>query len=173
MGSLKTDESLLCFHESVLNSPLEVALRNLIILSKLENGADLQRLAIYDYLLLHSADIENGPVSLHPATPIRTSELLVRRGLIDSGLKLLESRGLVQRNYRDDGIAFIASPLAAPFLGYFECEYAKRCQDVASWISVMFDAMSARDLEAFMQSRVGKWGVEFTDEPVEDEAQAT
>src|SRR6187399_225235 len=109
MGSVEIDESPICYHESVLNSPLEVALRTLITLSKLQNGADLQRLAIYDYLLLHSGDIENGPASLHPATPIRTSELLVRRGLIDRGLALLECRGLIQRNYRDDGIAFTVS----------------------------------------------------------------
>ncbi|HEX3998803.1 MAG TPA: ABC-three component system middle component 2 [Pirellulales bacterium] len=173
MGTVETDESPLCYHESVLNSPLEVALRTLIILSKLQNGADLQRLAIYDYVLLHSGDIENGPASLHPATPIRTSELLVRRGMIDRGLTLLESRGLVQRSYREDGIAFIASQLASPFLLYFESEYAKQCGEVAGWISATFDAMSAEDLQEFIQSRVGKWGVEFTDEPVEEEAQGT
>jgi hypothetical protein len=173
MGSVETDESLVCYHESVLNSGLEVGLRTLIILSKLQDGADQQRLAIYDYLLLHSSDIDNGPASLHPATPIRTSELLVRRGLIDRGLTLLESRGLVQRNYRKDGIAFIASQLAVPFLHYFESEYARRCGEVASWVSATFDSMSAGELQSFIQSRVGKWGVEFTDEPVEEEAQAT
>lgn len=170
MGAVEADESSLCYHESVLNSPLEVALRTLDILSKAQNGADLQRLAIYDYLLLHSADIEGGPDSLHPATPIRSSELLVRRGLIDRGLKLLESRGLVQRSYRDDGIAFVASQLATPFLGYFESDYAKRCGQVATWIAAAFDAMSPQELHAVIQSRVGKWGVEFTDEPVEEEA---
>ncbi len=169
MGALGADESPLCYHESVLNSPLEVALRTIFILSKTHKGADLQRLAIYDYLLLHSADIEDGPDSLHPATPIRSGELLVRRGLIDRGLKLLESRGLVRRSYRDDGIAFVASQLAVPFLGYFASEYAKRCSEAAAWIAATFDAMPPQELQAFIQIRVGKWGVEFTDEPIEEE----
>lgn len=173
MGTVEGGESPLCYHESVLNSPLEVALRTLVILSKAQTGADLQRLAIYDYLLLHSADIKGGPDSLHPATPIRSSELLVRRGLIDHGLKLLESRALVERRYRDDGIAFVASKLAGPFLGYFESNYAKRCGEVASWIASTFEEMSSQELQAFIQSRVGKWGVEFTDEPVEEETQIT
>lgn len=171
MGAVEADESALCYHESVLNSPLEISLRTLVVLSKVNNGADLQRLAIYDYLLLHSADIEKGPNSLHPATPIRSSELLVRRGLIDRGLKLLESRGLVERSYRDDGIAFLASKLAGPFLEYFESDYARRCVEVAAWIAATFDKMSPQELQAFIQNRVGKWGVEFTDEPVEEEAQ--
>lgn len=173
MGAVGADKSLPCYHESVLNSPLEIALRTLVLLSKAQNGADLQRLAIYDYLLLHSADIEGGPESLHPATPIRASELLVRRGLIDRGLRLLESRGLVQRSYRDDGIAFVASQLAVPFLGYFESDYANRCGEVATWIAAAFDAMPPQELQSFIQSRVGKWGVEFTDEPMEEEAKTT
>jgi hypothetical protein len=172
MGDLKAAEARRCYHESVLNSPLEVALRTLIVLSRLPDGADLQRLAIYDYLLLHSADIENGPASLHPATPIRTGELLVRRGLIDRGLSLLESRGLVERSYRQDGIVFIATQLADPFLGYFQSAYAKQSIEIAQWISDTFSSLSGPDLQAFIQSRVGKWGIEFTDEPVEEEAQA-
>jgi hypothetical protein len=118
----------------------------LILLSRLSGGADLQRLAIYDYLLLHSADIEGGPPSLHPATPMRSGELLVRRGLIDRGLSLLESRGLVHRSYQEDGISFVASSLATPFLAYFESSYAKRCLEVSEWISFAFHAMSPSQL---------------------------
>ncbi len=169
MGNIANEEQPRCYHESVLNSSLEVALRTIILLSRLSDGADLQRLAIYDYLLLHSADIEGGPPSLHPETPMRSGELLVRRGLIDRGLSLLESRGLVQRSYREDGISFVASSLAIPFLAYFESSYSKRCVEVSEWISSAFHPMSSAELQAFIQARVGQWGVEFTAEPLEDE----
>jgi hypothetical protein len=170
MGDVGNMESQPCYHESVLNSPLEVALRTLIVLSRLSGGADLQRLAIYDYLLVHSADIEGGPPSLHPETPMRGAELLVRRGLIDRGLSLLESRGLVQRSYQEDGICFLASSLVTPFLSYFESAYAKRCAEISEWISSAFHTMSSDQLQEFIQARVGRWGVEFTVEPLEDEA---
>lgn len=170
MGEM--NHEAVCFHESVLNSPLEVALRTLILLSRVTVSADIQRLAIYDYLLLHSHDIDAGPSSLHPATPIRAGELLVRRGQIDRGLYLLESRGLVERDYSAEGIGFRASNLASHFLNYLESDYARRCDDISLWVAKTFDPMSSQELQAFIRARIGKWGVEFTDEPAEEEASA-
>lgn len=168
MGDLSEEQ--MCYHESILSSPLEVGLRMLILLSRLSISADLQRLAIYDYLLLHSHDIENGPPSLHPETPLRSTELLVRRNQITRGLYLLETRGLIEREYSLDGIAFRPSKLASRFLEYFESSYAKKCYEVSAWISTRFDQMSSDALQTFIRSRIGQWGVEFTDEPIEDEA---
>jgi hypothetical protein len=158
-----------CYHESVLSSPLEVALRMLILLSRLSISADLQRLSIYDYLLLHSQDTNGGPPSLHPATPVRTGELLVRRNQITRGLYLLESRGLVERDYLIDGIGFRPSKLASTFLEYFDSPYAKICSDISSWVAAEFDKMTTDELQEYIRTRIGQWGVEFTDEPVEDE----
>jgi hypothetical protein len=166
-------EDQVCYHESLLSNPLEVGLRMLILLSRLTKSADLQRLAVYDYLLLHSHDVGNGPASLHPATPVRTGELLVRRNQITHGLYLLETRGLAEREYSNEGIAFRCSKLADPFLQYFESDYAKRCSEVSRWVAESFDAMSSDDLQAFIRSRIGKWGFEFTDEPIEDETATT
>lgn len=171
MGDLNQEQ--VCYHDSVLSSPLEVGLRMLILLSRLTVTADLHRLAIYDYLLLHSHDLDDGPDSLHPPTPLRTGELLVRRNQITRGLYLLETRGLVERDYSNDGIAFRSSKLAEPFLKYFESGYAKKCSDVSRWVAQTFDGMSSDELQAFIHSRVGKWGVEFTDEPTEDQTAST
>jgi len=55
---------------------------------------DLQRLVSYDYLLVHSGDVEDGPVSLHPAVPFRGSELLVKRDLVRAGLDAMFAREL-------------------------------------------------------------------------------
>lgn len=170
MGSLNDEQ--VCYHESVLSSPLEVGLRMLVLLSRLSIGADLQRLAIYDYLLLHSHDIENGPPSLHPETPMRSTELLVRRNQITRGLYLLETRGLIDREYSLDGISYRPSKLANLFLDFFESSYVKKCYEVSTWISTRFDQLSSDDLQTFIRSRIGQWGVEFTDEPIEDEASA-
>lgn len=166
MGALSEDQ--VCYHESVLSSPLEVGLRMLILLSHLTKSADLHRLAVYDYLLLHSHDLENGPASLHPATPVRTAELLVRRNQITRGLYLLETRNLVVREYSNEGIAFRSSKLAEPFLRYFESDYSKRCSAVSRWVADRFDQMRSDDLQTFIRSRIGNWGFEFTDEPIEE-----
>lgn len=166
MGDVNQEQ--VCYHDSVLSSPLEVGLRMLILLSRLTITADLHRLAIYDYLLLHSHDLDDGPESLHPPTPLRTGELLVRRNQITRGLFLLETRGLIERDYSTDGIAFRTSKLAEPFLQYFESDYAKKCGNISGWVAQTFDGMSSDELQTFIHSRIGKWGVEFTDEPTED-----
>lgn len=49
----------------------------------------------YDYLLVHSADVPDGPPSIHPAVPYRGGELLVKRDAIRSGLDLMVSPELI------------------------------------------------------------------------------
>ena len=64
---------------SLFNSPLECGLRAVVLLVECSpQELDIQRLVNYDYLLVHSGDI-NGPPSLHPDSPLRSGELLVKR----------------------------------------------------------------------------------------------
>ena len=81
---------------SPFNSALETGVRTLaILIACYPTAHDLGRLVQYDYLTVHSGDA-NGPPSLHPPLPLRSGELLVRRGLIESGLRLMMSRSLVR-----------------------------------------------------------------------------
>jgi hypothetical protein len=66
----------------LFNTPLECGFRLAIILDAVSGEPDLQRLVSYDYLLVHSGDVEGGPASLHPAVPFRGTELLVKRELV-------------------------------------------------------------------------------------------
>ena len=75
------------------NTPLECGLRMLFVLNAAgERRSDLQRLVSYDYLLVHSGDVDDGPESLHPPVPFRGTEVLVKRGLISAGLNQMFSR---------------------------------------------------------------------------------
>src|SRR5580700_9480010 len=101
------------------NSPLECGLRTLVLLAAAKPAAcDLQRLVFYDYLLVHSGDVPGGPDSIHPPTPLRSGEALVRRHWIERGLLLMISRELVIRAFSPQGIVYQASPLTLTFLGY-------------------------------------------------------
>lgn len=143
----------------------------LIILTEVQQECDLQRLTIYDYMMLHSGDIDGGPTSLHPPSPFRSGELLVKRTLIEQGLALLCSKGLIERIFDDGGIRFKASELASPFLEYFECNYSKKARQNAVWIRGRFEGLSDKELQEFVNSRIGKWGAEFIGETlVEEEA---
>lgn len=54
---------------SPFNSPVESGLRALVLLYSLfPTSASLQRLVVFDYLLIHSDDVPDGPEGLHPRT---------------------------------------------------------------------------------------------------------
>lgn len=144
------------------NSPLESGLRMLIILDKIKaQGADLQRLVYYDYLLVHSGDVDGGPESLHTAIPFRSGEWLVRRDVIQKGIELMYSKELLDKYHTENGIVYRSTKLTRPFLGHFESAYFKKMRTVAGWLSKSFDNFTNAQLSKFMVDNIGRWGAEF------------
>ena len=92
---------------SVLNSPVEVGLRALVLLVEaFPHALDLQQLVTLDYFLVHSGDVENGPDSLHAPSPLRSGEVTVRRELLIKGLSIYELRGLVAQTPSAKGFGY-------------------------------------------------------------------
>ena len=146
---------------SPFNSCLENGLRALTILTAVYPGtADLQRLLMFDYLLVHSSDAA-GPPSLHPSTPLRNGELLVRRGLVEQGLLLLASRKFVERRVALTGIEYVATEDASPFLDRLASPYIRALRLRASWIEETFTKMDDLELRIFFDSRFEQWTTEF------------
>ena len=153
--------------ERLFNTPIESGLRSLFVLVAVHpSECDLQRLVIYDYLLVHSDDVSSGPPALHPATPLRSGELLVRRTLVEHGLHLLVRKQLVTKSYTSAGIYFAATKFAEPFLDYFKSGYAIRCTEISKWIAEQFQPMSDDELREFIHQNLGRWGAEFVRESV-------
>lgn len=149
------------------NSPVEAGLRALSLLAAAHPDAyDLQRLLVFDYFVVHSADLQGGPVSLHPATPHRSGEILVRRRLVEQGLMLYMSRGLVERCSEPDGFRFAATEEAAPFLDSLTSPYCNELRDRANWVISSFGPLNALELDAIVTDNLGRWGAEFEFEAV-------
>ncbi|WP_406699138.1 ABC-three component system middle component 2 [Singulisphaera sp. Ch08] len=150
---------------SPFNSAVESGLRAIVLLAASSpRGCDLRRLVVYDYLLVHSDDAPDGPTSLHPRTPHRSGELLVRRKMLQDGLVLMISRELVATDYSDDGITFRATELTNGFLRYLQSDYARDLQDRAGWVVENFGSYSDEDLTIFAMSHLRDWGGEFVNE---------
>src|SRR4051812_21999878 len=97
-------------HCGLFNSSTESGMRLLILLDAIAPArCDLQRMLWLDYALVHSADFSGGPPSLHPETPLRPGELLVKRELIRRGLHLMMARGLVSAECEQSGVLYRAS----------------------------------------------------------------
>lgn len=155
---------------SPYNTVLEAGLRSLFIFAvKSEGFYDLQRLCYYDYLLVHSGDFEEGPKSLHPAIPLRSGEFIVRRRLIDAGLTLYLSRGLIERRLRPSGIEYSSSQLTGPFLDHFTSDYAKRLKENAAWVVDTFEQYTNDKLQDYFRKHIDQWGNEFVSVPLLEE----
>jgi hypothetical protein len=152
---------------SPFNGPVEIGLRALCVLTTaFPNAYALQRLVVFDYFLVHSDDIDGGPEGLHPRTPHRGGEILVRRGVIQDGLTLYESRGLIERVYKDGGIFFAATDKSADFLDTLSNEYLAGLRDRADWVIGSFGALDDAELDSMVRDRIGVWGAEFSMESV-------
>jgi hypothetical protein len=152
-------------HPTPFNSPLETGVRSLAILVAAFPAAfDLQRLVEMDYLVVHSGDAD-GPESLHAPLPLRAGELLVRRGLIERGLLLMMSRGLVQRLSKNDGFSYLAGEMAAPFVSSLTAEYSRRLMERAEWAVTRFESLSTEDVRRLTHQLFERWSSQF--QPIE------
>ncbi|MBW2734410.1 MAG: threonine transporter [Deltaproteobacteria bacterium] len=152
---------------SPFNSAVETGLRCLAVLSEAyPAGYSLQRLVVFDYLLVHSDDAPGGPAGLHPQTPNRSGELLVRRETLHGGLMLYQSRGLVERLFRADGVYFIATDKSPSFLDVLDSSYAVDLRTRAEWVVEAFGKESDEQVAAFANEHIGTWGAEFENSAV-------
>jgi hypothetical protein len=145
----------------VFNSPIETGLRALILLAAAYPAQfDLQRVLEYDYMMVHTGDVD-GPPSIHPALPLRSGELLVRRQLIERGLLLMICRGLISRHATNDGFMYQAEDDAGPFLDTLTAEYLDNLKNRAEWVVDRFRDVSDQEIR-FMLTRVyDQWSREF------------
>lgn len=147
---------------SPFNSPVESGLRALVLLYSLfPTAASLQRLVVLDYLLIHSDDVPDGPAGLHPRTPYRSGELLVRSDTLHRGIILYMSRGLINDLYLGSGLAYAATERTASFLDVLTSEYVASLRDRAEWVKTRFSTLTDDQLEGYVKEHLGQWGAEF------------
>jgi hypothetical protein len=145
----------------VFNSPFELGLRMVYLLTGLmPNGADLQKLVLLDYAIVYSGDL-NGPESLHTPVPYRGSELLSRRELIEQGLYLMSSRGLVDAKMDESGITYIAGPAALTMVGSLTSRYFLELETRCKWAAERFAAKDSSELTEEFAQQGHLWGAEL------------
>jgi len=146
---------------SPFNSPLETGIRTLAILTAVfPRSLDLQHLVYFDYLVLHSGDVE-GPDSLHTPVPQRSGELTVRRGLIERGIFLMMSRQLVERLVSSEGFQYIATNTAGAFLSMMSSQYISKLKDRAEWVAETFGESTLEELQALERRFFREWSTQF------------
>lgn len=144
------------------NSPLETGLRSICILeSKIDLDFDLQHMLAFDHLVVHSGDVSDGPTSLHIESQSRNGELLVRRPIVESGLLLMESKGLVSRIFKDDGIRYAATDFSVTFLNSLTSKYIKELRERALWAVNLFHSIEGDFFAEIFNVAFDRWTTEF------------
>lgn len=125
------------------------------------HALDLQQLVTLDYFVIHSGDIEGGPQSLHPASPLRSGEVAIRRGLIEDGLKFYRIHGLISPKISNNGFAYVAEDCAAAFLDALKSPYVEQLRQRAEWVVAKFGLLKAEELSRVLEHSFSKWHAEF------------
>ena len=120
----------------------------------------LNRLVIFDHLVVHTEDI-GGPTSMHPKDRSRAAEILVRRRLVESGLGLMGTRGLVARIMTPSGFRYKAGEDAGSFVDTLSSRYMHALKGRAEWLMENIQPLSEEELSRLVQSRMDTWEPEF------------
>ncbi len=145
----------------IFNTPFETGLRSVILLTACyPDLLSLHRLVVFDHLIVHTGDI-HGPPSMHPQDRSRAAEILVRRGLVNSGLALMETRGLVARTATPDGFRYQAGEEAGSFVDLLSTPYAEALKERAYWLVANIFPLTDDALAALVRSRMDEWAPEF------------
>jgi hypothetical protein len=123
-------------------------------------GADLQKLVLLDYAIVYSGDL-GGPPSLHTPVPYRGGELMSRRSLIEQGLYLMSTRGLVVANASDDGITYYGGPLSLSLVGSLSSTYLDELAQRCDWAASRFGAIQSSALTTSFSESGHLWGAEL------------
>lgn len=144
----------------LFNTPMEIGLRSLIIISVCKELLDAERLMYLDYLCLNTSDI-GGPESLHPPIPNRGVQVYSKKQLINRGLNFLLSKELVELVPNKDGFMYKISDAGTAFLGLFHTKYFSELGNRASWVVSNFGYKSNMEIREFIDANIQKWGSEF------------
>jgi len=145
----------------VFNSPFELGIRMVYLLQSLApHGADLQKLVLLDYAVVYSADLQ-GPSSLHTPIPFRGAELLSRRELIEQGLYLMSTRGLVTASWDKDGITYHAGEASRFMVSSLTSDYLRKLEARCDWVAENFGNVSSAELAGQFAENGHLWGAEL------------
>ena len=141
----------------VLNSPLELAIRLVILLDEVDAKSwSLDELLVLDHLAVHSSDFD-GPESLHPAFPLRSADVGARRSTLRQALELLAHKGLVDIKFDQGGIAFEASDTAHSVAVLLESQYAAGLRDRAQWLRSSQLVEDSAAIESRLREIIESW----------------
>ncbi len=145
----------------IFNSPEEIGVRTLFILDVCGKKMSSQRIMYYDYFALHLNDIDEEYESLHPDNPNHSSEIAVRRVLVNKGLNLMIAKGLISIKYSKTGIYYQKNQFTTSFIDLFQNGYVDQLKKNIKSVDEKFSNYSDNQIYKYINKNIGSWVGEF------------
>lgn len=156
------NKSIKIKHEKIFNTSLDIGLRVLFLLRDTKKPFDLQSLVYLDYFLVHSGDVPGGPESLHPNSPHHAGEILVKRKLMQDGLRAMHKKQLIDVSLEKNGVYYAKNKLTGAFLNHYSNSlYAEELRVRSKWVFRKFGKYDEEKLKKYVDVNITKWGTEF------------
>jgi hypothetical protein len=165
MGTKKMKKkSIKTKQKKFFNTPIDIGLRVLFLLQDAKKLYDLQSLVYLDYFLVHSGDVPGGPESLHPNSPHHAIEILVKRKLMQDGLRAIHKKQLIDISLENKGVYYAKNKLTGEFLKHYSNSlYAEELRVRSKWVFRKFGKYDEEKLKKYVDANIKKWGTEFLD----------
>ncbi|CAM4214038.1 hypothetical protein SAMN06265348_10625 [Pedobacter westerhofensis] len=139
----------------IYSSDLEISLRLMAILQfYVQAPLTIERLVVYDFLILHGNDIFPELHSLHPKSPNSSNEFLIKRELFKRGLHLLVSKELIKVNINKTGISYQGSELTVRFCEKLNSPYSRKLYPAVQSVISTTSLYSDLELENRIKTRL-------------------
>lgn len=143
------------------NTEEEIGVRLLCILEQIKTKASFVRLLYYDYFSLHLDDIDRKYESLHPSNPSHSTEIVVKRKLVNAAIECMALKGLLDVKYTATGIYYTKNSVTGPFLECFQSSYMTKLRDNIRIVHEIFCEYSDKRLQKYVDNHLGKWTGQF------------
>lgn len=139
--------------KDLYNSPVEIGARIVLLLAGLAQKLDLDELVFLDYASIYSGDFQGEP-SMHPVLLNRLAELVCRREIFPSAIKLFISKGLITSQVDEHGVRYTITKEGTAFAAKLTTEYHADFRRRISWIEKNIDNLTAQRRTIYKIDRV-------------------
>ena len=142
---------------NIYNTPVEIALRLLMIIVKNKKEIDIDKLMIVDYLSLHGSLVNDELISIHPDNPFHGLEVYSKINVVKQGIELLISKGLIDVKFNCRGIEYTSNAISEYFLSYFDSEYYLELEKNIEVVTKIFKNYSSDDIRRYLYDNIELW----------------
>ncbi|SDO46256.1 hypothetical protein SAMN04489798_3012 [Pseudomonas arsenicoxydans] len=139
--------------KDLYNSPVEIGARIALLLAGLARELDLDELIFLDYASIYSSDFQGEP-SLHPVLLNRLAELVRRREIFPSAIKLFTAKGLMTSQVDERGVRYSITSAGNMFTAKLSAEYHADFRRRVSWVEENIDYLTAQRRTIYKVDRV-------------------